>query len=57
MSLALGRIGEHREGPVDLKREVLARNEKSHSGPEPEDPHREVAQPSVGIGGLHHYLI
>jgi hypothetical protein len=53
VSLALGCIGEHREGPVDLKREVPARNQKSHFGPEPEDPDREVAQPSGGIGGLH----
>jgi hypothetical protein len=53
MSLALGHAGEHREGPVDLKREVPARNQKSHFGPEPEDPDREVAQPSGGIGGLH----
>jgi hypothetical protein len=54
VSLALGCTSEQREGPMDLKREVPARNQKIHFGPEPEDPNREVAQPLGGIGGLHH---
>jgi hypothetical protein len=43
VSLVLGHARKHKEGPVDLKREVPAQNQKSHFSPKLEDPNWEVA--------------